>query len=220
MTEWDSRSWCWQSGVLVRQHYKVTMSVHCHCHLPLSPTGLVPQLWSTASYLVGTLVSSSGAANVTVLRPVPFPKCTSSNYTMTQTIHAYIITHFKSIFMDACTCFYLDALFSDLQIRLFPKTDEWALLNVKQKLWWSRIQISSQFVFCIAQIKYSIEVCKSQHITNAAWAAFTPPCCIRIQWLTEHSVVSVNYLTTFIQDLQRRGLDNNGYGTQGVCYMA
>ena len=38
-------------------------------------TGLVSQLWSTASYHTRTLVSSSGAGIVTVLRPVPFPKC-------------------------------------------------------------------------------------------------------------------------------------------------
>ena len=30
MTEWYSRSWCWQPGVPVKQHYKVTMSAHCH----------------------------------------------------------------------------------------------------------------------------------------------------------------------------------------------
>ena len=28
MTEWDGRSWCWWPGVPVRQHNKVTMSVH------------------------------------------------------------------------------------------------------------------------------------------------------------------------------------------------
>ena len=33
-TEWDSRSWCWQPDVPVRQHHIVTMSVHCHKSVP------------------------------------------------------------------------------------------------------------------------------------------------------------------------------------------
>ena len=39
-TEWDNRSWCQQPGVLVRQHYKVTMSAHCHTSVPVPPLGL------------------------------------------------------------------------------------------------------------------------------------------------------------------------------------
>ena len=35
-TEWDSRSWCRRACVPVRQHYKVTMNVHCH-HLVQPP---------------------------------------------------------------------------------------------------------------------------------------------------------------------------------------
>ena len=60
-----------------------TMSAHSH---KLAPR-LVPQLWSTASYLPGPLVSSSGAIIVAVLQPVPFPKCASSNYKATQNPH-------------------------------------------------------------------------------------------------------------------------------------
>ena len=33
-TEWDSRSWCWQSDVPVRQHYEVALSVHCNKLVP------------------------------------------------------------------------------------------------------------------------------------------------------------------------------------------
>ena len=42
MTGWDNRSWCWWPGVLLRQHYKVTMSVHSHKSVqsPPPPMGL------------------------------------------------------------------------------------------------------------------------------------------------------------------------------------
>ena len=39
-TEWDIRSWCQLSGVPVRQHYTVVMSVHCHKSVPVPPQGL------------------------------------------------------------------------------------------------------------------------------------------------------------------------------------
>ena len=68
---------------------KVTMSVQCYKSVP--PPGLVPQLWSTASYLRGPLVSISSSAIVTVLRQVPFPKCASSNSTATQITHTYVL---------------------------------------------------------------------------------------------------------------------------------
>ena len=32
---WDTWSWCWWPGVPMRQHYKVTMSVHCHKSVPI-----------------------------------------------------------------------------------------------------------------------------------------------------------------------------------------
>ena len=67
-------------GVPVRQNYKVAISVHCHQLVPVPLTGLVPKLWSTASYLTTPLVSSSCGFIVAVLRPVRFPKCASSNY--------------------------------------------------------------------------------------------------------------------------------------------
>ena len=37
VTEWDNRSWCWQPGVPVRQHYKIAMCTHCHKSIPQSP---------------------------------------------------------------------------------------------------------------------------------------------------------------------------------------
>ena len=49
------------------------------------PSGLVPQLWSAASYLTKPLVRNSGSVNVTLLRHVPFAKCASNNYKATQT---------------------------------------------------------------------------------------------------------------------------------------
>ena len=55
-----------------------------------SPAGLVPQLWSTASYRTRPLVSNSGAIIVTVLWFVPSPTCASSNYKVTRTTHTYI----------------------------------------------------------------------------------------------------------------------------------
>ena len=51
-----------------------------HESVPIPLTGLVPQLWSTASYPTGPLVmSSSGAVIVAVPRPVPFLKCAQSD---------------------------------------------------------------------------------------------------------------------------------------------
>ena len=35
VTESDNRSWCLRPGVPVRQHYQVTMSVHCHKSVPI-----------------------------------------------------------------------------------------------------------------------------------------------------------------------------------------
>ena len=55
----------------------------------LPPTGLVPQRWSTDSYLTRPLVSSSGAVIVTVLWPVPFSKCAPSYDKATWTSHTY-----------------------------------------------------------------------------------------------------------------------------------
>ena len=55
-----------------------------------------PQLWSTASHLTRPLMSSSGTINVAVLRPVPFPKCASSNYKATWTPHAHTTTPSES----------------------------------------------------------------------------------------------------------------------------
>ena len=34
-TEWAIRSWCWWSGFTVGQHYKVTISAHCHKLVPI-----------------------------------------------------------------------------------------------------------------------------------------------------------------------------------------
>ena len=56
------------------------------------PTGLVPQLWSTASSLIGSLVSSSGAIIVAIVWPGLFPKCASSNYKAIQTPHTYTLS--------------------------------------------------------------------------------------------------------------------------------
>ena len=60
-----SMSWCLWSDVPVRQHYKSWWVCTVTSWYP--PTGLVSQLWSTASYLTGPQVSSSDAANVTVV---------------------------------------------------------------------------------------------------------------------------------------------------------
>ena len=38
ITEWDIRSWCWQPGLPVGQHYKVTMILHCHKSVPVLMT--------------------------------------------------------------------------------------------------------------------------------------------------------------------------------------
>ena len=35
VSEWDIRSWCWQPGLLVGQHYKVSMGAHCHKSVPV-----------------------------------------------------------------------------------------------------------------------------------------------------------------------------------------
>ena len=40
VTEWDSRSWCWQPGVPLRQCYEVTMSAHCDKSVAIPPLGL------------------------------------------------------------------------------------------------------------------------------------------------------------------------------------
>ena len=34
LTEWNIKSWCWQDGLPVGQHYKIGMSVHCHKLVP------------------------------------------------------------------------------------------------------------------------------------------------------------------------------------------
>ena len=73
------------------------MSADCHKSVPLPPTSIVPQLWSTASYLIGPLVSSSGAVIVVVLQPVSFPKCASSNYKVAQTHHTYFHFSWSSV---------------------------------------------------------------------------------------------------------------------------
>ena len=33
--EWDMRSWCWQPGYPVGQHYKIVRSMHCHKVIPV-----------------------------------------------------------------------------------------------------------------------------------------------------------------------------------------
>ena len=78
------------------------MSVHCHKSVPTRnpPTGLVPQLCNTPSYLTGLQVSGSGAVIVAVLRPVPFPKCASRNYTETQTTYTHLVQHLEDCFVD------------------------------------------------------------------------------------------------------------------------
>ena len=67
-------------------------------------TVLVPQSWSPASYFARPLVSSSGAGIVTVLWPVPFPKCASSNYTATQTTNTYITQTYNRRMEDRGVC--------------------------------------------------------------------------------------------------------------------
>ena len=72
------------------------------CTLPqvgTLPSRLVPQLWSSASYLAGPLVSSSGVTVIAVLRPVLFLNFAPSNYTVTQTTHTYFIYHSCSMDM-------------------------------------------------------------------------------------------------------------------------
>ena len=106
VAEWASRSWCEWPDTPVKQHYNVTLSVHCHKSLCVLvwpymllgrkqqthiPTRFFPQPWRTTSYLIGPLVNSSGAAIVTVLRPVLFLKFVSRNYTVTETTHSYIL---------------------------------------------------------------------------------------------------------------------------------
>ena len=72
---------CHDAGGLMSQWGSSIKSPWVHTvtnwYLPL-PTGLVPQLWSTASYLTWPLVSSSSATIITVLWPVPFPKCSQA----------------------------------------------------------------------------------------------------------------------------------------------
>ena len=75
-------AWCSTEAALLSRHECRLSQVGTR-----PSTRLVPQLWSTASYLTGLLVSSSGAIIVTVLWPVPFPKCASSTYKGTQTSH-------------------------------------------------------------------------------------------------------------------------------------
>ena len=35
VTEYDIRSWCWWPDFIIGQHYKVTMSAHCHKLVPV-----------------------------------------------------------------------------------------------------------------------------------------------------------------------------------------
>ena len=71
-------AWCSSEAALESHHECVLLQVGTH-----TPTGLVPQVLRTASYLSRLLVSISGTA----LLPVPFLKCTPNNYEMTQTTH-------------------------------------------------------------------------------------------------------------------------------------
>ena len=81
------------TNVIACCHYKVALSPHCDKLLrsPLPSTGLVPQRWSTTSYITRPLVSNSGATIVTVLRPATCPKCTKQLYSDTNCpyIHTY-----------------------------------------------------------------------------------------------------------------------------------
>ena len=81
-------AWC-----PVGQHHKVAMNA------PWVHTELVPQLWSTTSYVNERLVSSSGTTIVTVLRPVLFLKRAPSSDTNYPCIHigtTYTITYWSS----------------------------------------------------------------------------------------------------------------------------
>ena len=65
------------------------MSVHCHKSVPVPPHRAFPTKVKHSFIPHGPLVNSSGAIIVAVLRPVPFPKCASSNYKVTQTLHTH-----------------------------------------------------------------------------------------------------------------------------------
>ena len=90
---------------------------------PPTFSGLVPELWSRASYLTGPLVNSSGAAIVSVLQPVPFPKGASSNYTTTQATHTY--------------------MWSDQLERFYCKLQEFRFVAIDYKTYWSYVYRAS-----------------------------------------------------------------------------
>ena len=74
---------------------------------PLAPRGACPKTVKH-SFMPHRNTSASGSTIVAVLRPVLFPNCASSNYTMVQTPH----THYS--------CVYLNHLVRHLV--WFPKT--------------------------------------------------------------------------------------------------
>ena len=80
-------SWCQRPDVPMRQHNKVIMSAHCHKLVPPPlPTGFVKHTFIPHR-------TSSDAINVTVLRPVPFPKyaqATTQWYKLSIRAHTHI----------------------------------------------------------------------------------------------------------------------------------
>ena len=80
-------AWCSSEAALLSCHECVLSEVGT------APPGLVSQLWSTASYLTGSLLNSSGAIIVTILSHVPFSKCASSNYKATRIPRTYMSRH-------------------------------------------------------------------------------------------------------------------------------
>ena len=83
-------AWCSSEAALLSHHECAMWQIGT---LPPPTTGLVPQLWNTVSCLIGPLVSSSGAAIVAVLWPIPFLKCAQPTIQRCEHTHTHTRAH-------------------------------------------------------------------------------------------------------------------------------
>ena len=61
VTGWNIRTWCWQHDFPVRQHYKFTMSAHCHKSVPVMiwPEMLLGRKRTNTLYSFGSVCRKS-----------------------------------------------------------------------------------------------------------------------------------------------------------------
>ena len=131
------------------------MSVHCHKSVSPSPPSVVPLNCEVQLHTSPPLMSSSGAAIVAVLRPVPFPKCA-------QATMQPIPTHIMWPSRDGSYFEVFSSIFSKL-----------CSVLTTLLLWCSGVQIGSLQVKinCIENspgFLFRLEICTFSHAEHAS----------------------------------------------------